>query len=73
MGNILLRWKEHLQKLLSSNAETDETVVEKMNRASTMHEPEKEITMVELDKALNSKGNRKSPGLDGVCAEIYKN
>ena len=42
------------------------------NRASTMHELEKEITISELDKALNSMSNGKFSGLDGIPGEIYK-
>ena len=38
-----------------------------------MHEIENEITMEELDGALKSMSNEKSPGFDGIPAEIYEN
>lgn len=51
--NILVRRKAHFVELLNSDAETDETVLEKLNQASTMQELGNEITMVELEYCIN--------------------
>ena len=66
------RWKEYFSGLLNAESTTDDSVlwnIEPFQEQTHLSNPP---TMEDLRMAINKTKNNKSPGVDGIPAEIYK-
>lgn len=70
--DILSRWAEYYKGLLNKFNPTDPEVLEELPRLPSVPELDLEPTLPEVHKAIEKMKNRKSPGPDGIPAEIYK-
>ncbi|XP_076029781.1 uncharacterized protein LOC143018306 [Oratosquilla oratoria] len=69
---ILDRWAEHYQHLLSMGNPTDPTVFEILPDIPSLPELDNMPTYWEVHKAVTSLKNNKAAGPDGIPAEILK-
>ncbi|KAK4309301.1 hypothetical protein Pmani_019063 [Petrolisthes manimaculis] len=69
---IIERWKEHFKDLLNIEGTIEEGILNNLQREPVVPELDDEITKEELEKAISSMSDGKSPGLDGIPSEIYK-
>ena len=67
------RWKTYFQDLLTTSATADHSTpleVIHINQAVTEEEPEEEPADIpEIERAIQSMNNNKSPGIDNICFE----
>ncbi|XP_065172610.1 uncharacterized protein [Atheta coriaria] len=83
LKNILDAWKTHFEDLLNGT-DNDDNLTQTTPSASQTNENENEDnynysnvdisppTIEELEEAIQAQKNNKSPGIDGIPAEIYK-
>ena len=69
---ILERWKEHYSQVLNQNNDSDLSILDLLPAYSPMTSLDDEISMSEIISAIKNMKNDKSPGLDGIPAEIFK-
>ena len=74
---IKTRWKTYFQYLLTISATVDRSTPLQgtyINQAATEEELEEEPPdILNIEKAIQSMNNNKSPGIDNIPAELYKN
>jgi hypothetical protein len=73
---IKTRWKTYFQDLLTISATVDQStplVGTYINQTSTEEELEEEPPdILDIEMAIQSMNNNKSPGIDNIPAELYK-
>ena len=69
---IITRWKEHFQSLFNIEGGTDEQILQQLNAEPPLHNLTNDISLVEVEQAIKSMRDSKSPGSDGLPAEIFK-
>ena len=69
---IIERWKEHFKDLLNIEGTIEEEILNNLQREPAVPELDEEISMEELEKAIRSMSDGKSPGIDGIPSEVYK-
>jgi hypothetical protein len=71
-NEVVTRWKEYFQEALSG--ETEEVVEDYLKEMNTNVESEEVLspTLEEVQMAVKSLNNNRSPGMDGIPAELYK-
>ena len=69
---ISVRWAEHFSTLLNSGIEPDSAILNDIGQVGIKHQLDMPPTMEEIEGSVHSLNNRKSPGGDGIPAEIYK-
>lgn len=70
--DIMNRWKEHFQILLNRPSTTDPNVLNNINKLPSNNNMDKPPTLEEVEDAVKSLKNGKSPGADGIPSEAYK-
>ena len=66
------RWAEHFSTLLNSGIDPDSTILNDIPQTDIKRHLDTAPTMEEVEGAVRNLQNRKSPGGDGIPAEIYK-
>ena len=66
------RWREYFDGLLNMESTTEEDALNHMTALPSQQDMNKEPTIGEVTEAINSTKMNKSPGIDGIPAEIYK-
>lgn len=69
---VVDRWADHFQTLLNQPATPDLTVLEELPRYPAIEELDLLPTFSEVLAAVRSLKNNKTPGPDGIPAEILK-
>ena len=69
---ISVRWAEHFSALLNGGIDPDNTILSDIPQADIVHHLDVTPNIDEVDDAIRTMRNRKSPGGDGLPAEIYK-
>ena len=69
---IVARWKEYFERLLNVEAETDESVISELPPYPEQTHMSEPPTIEEVRCAIKRSKSNKSPGIDGIPAEIYK-
>ena len=70
--SILARWKEHFEKLLNRDSFPDWEVLRSLPQEPIQVHLDAPPSLSEVDLAIRQLKLRKSPGCDGIPAEIYK-
>ncbi|KAI4807948.1 hypothetical protein KUCAC02_027720, partial [Chaenocephalus aceratus] len=70
--SILLRWAEHFGTLLNQDSDADPTVLDDLPTLPPMHNLDQPPTFLEVQSAIRSLKNNKSPGNDNISAELLK-
>ena len=73
MQAIKERWKEHFSQLLNQNRTAHLDAGSQIEQRPVKEDLCNDITLDELTKALKTTANGKSPGPDGIPAEVLKN
>jgi hypothetical protein len=74
--DIKARWKTHFQELLTTavGERTNPLDNTRVNQTATEGKLEEEPpSMLDIEIAIQSMSNNKSPGIDNIPAELYKN
>ena len=71
--DILSRWAEHFNSLLNRHSEISDEAIDSLPQLPPDDSLANLPTGAELRKALKQTTSGKSPGADGIPAEIYKN
>ena len=69
---ILSRWKEHFQQLLNRQNDVDPSVLDEIPQHQCLEALDEAPTAAQVEQAIKKMKNNKSPGLDGIPAEVYK-
>ena len=69
---ILKRWAEHFDSILNRQAEVDDNVINEIPQRPVLQELSGAPALAEVETAINQLSNGKSPGKDGIPAEIFK-
>ena len=69
---ILERWKEHFDSLLKCPSSVSDESILRIPDRLTLHGLDDPPTFDEIQDAIGSMKNNKSPGMDGIPAEVYK-
>ena len=69
---ILERWKEHFDSLLNCPSSVSDESILRIPDRPTLHGLDDPPTFDEIQDAIGSMKNNKSPGMDGIPAEVYK-
>ena len=72
LEGISRRWAEHFSSLLNGGISTDPSILNDIPRRVVSEELDVLPSMEEIEECVRSLKNRKSPGGDGLPAEIYK-
>ena len=72
-GEVMQIWKEHFNQLLNQRTPIDWSIINTMEQVTPKVSMDARPVMEELQKAIKQLGNGKSPGADGLPAEIFKN
>ena len=72
MEGISARWAAHYATLLNGGIAPDASVLDELPQAQIKQELSQLPTMPELQERVKALKNRKSPGIDGIPAEIFK-
>jgi len=70
---IMQRWSEHFESLFSDKRTVQESSLEKIPQVETKWELDDPPTLEEISKATTQLNPGKSPGIDGIPAEVYQN
>ena len=70
--SIMTRWAEHFAGLFSDQRTVSDPSIEKIPIAKTKHELDVPPTREEIKKAIAQLKPGKSPGSDGIPAEVYQ-
>ena len=70
--SIMTRWAEHFGGLFSDQRIVSDHSIEKIPTVETKHELDEPPTEEEIETAIGQMKPRKSPGSDGIPAEIYQ-
>jgi len=73
--DVLARWGEYCSELYSDDQKQDTQILIELDQISPEadEEVDKPILMVEVEAAIRKLKNNKSPGIDGIPAELIKN
>ena len=71
-SDIIARWKTHFDQLLNQRSNADTTVLDRIPQRPILTCADEPLLMDEVRKAVHSLASNKSPGMDGIQAEIYK-
>ena len=69
---ILNRWREHYSVLLNVNNPSDRQILDRIPQRDPIPQMDTLPTLQEVEHAVLTLKNRKSPGVDGVPAEVWK-
>ena len=69
---VLARWKEHFQNLLNVSGEIEQEALDRIHQQDTNTCLDEPPTMEDLKRAIASLKDGKTPGGDGVPAEVWK-
>ena len=67
---ILNRWVEHFQTVLNQQSQFDEQVLSEIPQLPIAQHLDEDITAEEVTHAINQLSSGKSPGIDGIPAEV---
>ena len=70
--DIMDRWKEHFQDLLSRPSSTDLNALNNKDKLPCNTDMDIPPSLEEIEDAVQSLKNGKAPGADGIPAEVYK-
>ena len=71
-NQLTQRWKEHFGALLNVESSTDDTALDHIDPLPERQHLNEEPTLQEVIKAIWKTKSNKSPGMDGIPAEVYK-
>ena len=71
-AEILGRWQQHFNELLNRPSHVDQRSIDQLPQKPVIQHLANEPTEQEIRKAINLLSNGKSPGEDGIPAEIFK-
>ena len=71
-AEILTRWAEHFNSLLNRPSSMSEEALDAIPQRQVLGELELPPSLHEVTKAIKQTSSGKSPGADGIPAEIYK-
>ena len=71
-SKLIERWREYFSELLNAEASTEEDVLHSIAPFPPQQELEDTPTLEEVKLAITKTKMNKSPGVDGIPAEIYK-
>ena len=71
-NEIISRWKEHYSVLLNTDNPSDPQLLNLIPQRDTASHMDSLPTLEEVEHAVASLKNRKSPGVDGIPAEVWK-
>ena len=71
-SDIMNRWKEHYSSLLNTRNPSNHLSLENIPQLTTITEMDLAPTMQEVAQSVNNMRNSKSPGIDGIPAELLK-
>jgi len=69
---IMNRWSEHFESLFSDKRTVQEPSLMNIPQAEVKPELDEEPTPEEIEKAISQLNPGKSPGIDGIPAEVYQ-
>lgn len=69
---IIARWREHFSSMFEHQGPADPSVINDLPQHPYMRELDNPPTLDEVRGAVESMSNGKSPGIDGIPAEILK-
>ena len=70
--DITERWREHFSTLLNQQGAANDNASQQLTARPVREELCSEFTMEELEKALSDTSSGKSPGQDGIPADVLK-
>lgn len=70
--NILQRWTEHFHQLLNRASNVNHTIIQRIKQRPHHLDLDVPPSLVEVTCAINCLKNNKSPGNDGIPAEVFK-
>ena len=70
--DIKKRWREYFSQLLNQNSIADASILNKIAQRPVLQSADAPLQLDEVRKAVMSLCSNKSPGLDGIQAEIYQ-
>ena len=70
--DILNRWREHYSVLLNTNNPSDRQILDRIPHRDPIPLMDTLPTLQEVEHAVLNLKNRKSPGVDGIPAEVWK-
>ena len=71
-AQLTQRWREYFDGLLNMESTTEEDALNHMSVLAPKQDMNEEPTITEVTEAINNTKMNKSPGIDGIPAEIYK-
>ena len=72
MSSINERWREHFSTLLNRPSTVNPTVLDQIPQKPVITSLDLPSTIYEVSKAIKQTSSGKSPGMDGISAEIVK-
>ena len=69
---ILNRWRENYSVLLNVNNPSDRQILDRFSQRDLTLQMNTLPTIQEIEHSVLTPKNRKSPGVDGVPAEVWK-
>ena len=71
-NDILSRWREHYNMLLNTENPSDPQILNRLPQKEPIQQMDMTPTLQEVELAVRTLKNRKSPGVDGIPAEVWK-